>query len=156
MSCMSDRHLHPTSSPYPFEMWRMDVIGPISASTSKGHWFILAITDYFSKWGEAICLKEVKTSDVIKFVKHHVLYCFGVPRRIVHDNRPSSLAKCYRGSVINSESKVCLQRHTIQLPMALQKLSIRSLANFLRSSSQEVNVTGMRSWVSVSGLTARQ
>ena len=30
-------HLHPTSSPWPFEMWRMDVIGPISTSTSKGH-----------------------------------------------------------------------------------------------------------------------
>jgi len=57
----------------------MDIIGPISPPTSKGYRFILAIIDYFSKWAEAIPLKEVKTLDVIKFVKHHVLYHFGIP-----------------------------------------------------------------------------
>jgi len=45
---------------------------------------------HFSKWTEAVPLKKVMTSDVIKFIKHHVLYRFGVPRRIgiVHDNGP--------------------------------------------------------------------
>jgi len=57
----------------------MDVVGPISPSSFKGHQFILAITDYFSKWEEAIPLKEVKTSDVIKFIKHYVVYRFGMP-----------------------------------------------------------------------------
>jgi len=56
----------------------MDVIGPFSPPTSKGDRFILAITDYFSKWAEAVPLKKVKTSNVIKFIKHHVLYHFGV------------------------------------------------------------------------------
>jgi len=60
-------------------MWGMDVMGPISPPTFKGHRFILAITDYFSKWAEAVLLKEVKASNVIKFIKHHVLYHFGVP-----------------------------------------------------------------------------
>ena len=64
----------------------MDIIGPINPPTSKGHRFILVITEYFSKWAEAIPLKEVKTSDVIKFIKHHVIYRFGVPRWIIHDN----------------------------------------------------------------------
>ena len=70
-------YFHPTSS-WPFEMWGMDVIGPISPPTSKGYYFILAITDYFSKWAEVVPLKEVKTSYVIKFIKHHVLYHFGI------------------------------------------------------------------------------
>ena len=61
-------------------MWGMDVIRPINPPTSKGHWFILAITDYFSKWAEVIPLKEVKAVDVIKFIKHHVIYRFGIPR----------------------------------------------------------------------------
>jgi len=39
----------------------------------------LTITDYFSKWAKVI-LKKVKMSDVIKFVKNHVIYYFGVPR----------------------------------------------------------------------------
>jgi hypothetical protein len=64
----------------------MDIIGPISPPSAKGHRFILAITDYFSKWSEAIPLREVKTSDVIKFIKHHIIYRFGIPRRIIHDN----------------------------------------------------------------------
>ena len=42
-------HLHPTSFPWPFEMLGMAVNGPLSPSASKGHQFILAITDYFSK-----------------------------------------------------------------------------------------------------------
>ena len=61
----------------PFEMWGMDVIGQINPPTSKGHLFILAITDYFLKWVEVIPLKEVKMSDIIKFIKHHVIYRFG-------------------------------------------------------------------------------
>jgi len=62
-------HLHPTTSSWPFEIWGMDMVGPISPHSSRGHQFILAITDYFSKWAEAIPLKEVKTFDVIKFIK---------------------------------------------------------------------------------------
>jgi len=57
-------------------MWGMDIIGPISPPTSKGHRFILAIIDYFSKWAKAVPLKEVKISDVIKFI----IYRFGVSR----------------------------------------------------------------------------
>jgi hypothetical protein len=79
-------HLHPTMQSWSFEMWGMDIIGPINPPTSKGHRYILAITEYFFKWAEDIPLKEVKIVDVIKFIKHHVIYHFGVPRRIVHDN----------------------------------------------------------------------
>ncbi|ONK57062.1 uncharacterized protein A4U43_C10F16220 [Asparagus officinalis] len=78
--------LHPTRASWPFEAWGMDIVGPISPPSAKGHRFILAITDYFSKWAEAIPLREVKTSNVIKFIKHHVIYRYGVPRRIIHDN----------------------------------------------------------------------
>jgi len=86
-------HLHPTTSSWPFEMWGMDVVGPISSPSSKGHQFILAITEYFSKWAEVIPLNEIKTSDMIKFIKHHVVYRFGVPRQIIHDNGPQFVSK---------------------------------------------------------------
>jgi len=56
----------------------MYVIEPIILSTSKGHRLILVITYYFSKWAEVVPLKKVKTSDVVKFIKHHVLYRFGI------------------------------------------------------------------------------
>jgi len=91
----------------------MDAIGPLSPPTSKGHRFILAITDYFSKWAKVVPLKEVKTTDMIKFIKHHVLYRFGVPQRVIHDNEPQYVSLASKGSVINSESNVCHQRYTI-------------------------------------------
>jgi len=47
-------HFRPTISSWQLEIWGMDVVGPISSPSSKGHRFILAITDYFSKWAEAI------------------------------------------------------------------------------------------------------
>ena len=76
----------PNVASWPFEAWGIDVVGPISPSLTKGHRFILAITDYFSKWAKAIPLVEVKTSNVVNFIKHHVIYRFGVHRRIIHDN----------------------------------------------------------------------
>jgi len=54
-------------------------VGSISPSSSKEHRFILTITDYFSKWAEVIPLNEVKTSNVVKFIKHYVIYLFDVP-----------------------------------------------------------------------------
>ncbi|XP_020676518.2 uncharacterized protein LOC110095352 [Dendrobium catenatum] len=67
----------------------IQVVGPIDPPSSKGHRFILAATDYFSKWTEAIPLKEVKSEDVMRFFRDHVVYCFGVPCRIISNNSPS-------------------------------------------------------------------
>jgi transposase InsO family protein len=42
--------------------------------------------DYFSKWVEAIPLREVKSDNVINFLERHIIYRFGIPRRITSDN----------------------------------------------------------------------
>ncbi|XP_020249346.1 uncharacterized protein LOC109826741 [Asparagus officinalis] len=76
-------------------MWGMDIVGPISPSSFKGHRFILAITDYFSKWAKTIPLKEVKISDMVKFIKHHIIYMYDIPRRIIHDNRPQFVSLAF-------------------------------------------------------------
>ena len=73
----------------------IDVIGPISPSSTKGHQFILAITDYFSKWVEAIPLIKVKTSNVINCIKYHVIHRFGVPKQIIHDNGPQFVSQVF-------------------------------------------------------------
>jgi len=52
--------LHLTVAIWPFEARGIDVIGAISPPSVKGHRFILVITDYFSKWAEAVPLAEVK------------------------------------------------------------------------------------------------
>ena len=41
------------TSPWPFAMWGIDVIGPVNPKASNGHRFILVTIDYFTKWVEA-------------------------------------------------------------------------------------------------------
>ena len=45
--------LHPTIASWPFDAWGTDIVGPIEPLASNGDRFILAFTDYFSKWAEA-------------------------------------------------------------------------------------------------------
>ena len=71
-------------------------MGPISPPSTRGHQFILVMTNYFSEWAETVPLKEVKISDIIQFIKHHVVYRFGVPRRIVHDNRSQFVSHSFQ------------------------------------------------------------
>jgi hypothetical protein len=63
----------------------MDMIGKINPPSSKGHQFILAITDYFTKWVEAIPMKSVASKDVLSFVKEHVIHKFRISQTITTD-----------------------------------------------------------------------
>ncbi|KAM1249238.1 hypothetical protein ACFX2G_032626 [Malus domestica] len=78
--------LHPTATSWPFDAWGLDVVGPIAPKSSTGEAYILAATDYFSKWAEAIPLREVKKETVVCFIKGHIIHRYGVPRYIVTDN----------------------------------------------------------------------
>lgn len=63
----------------------MDVIGMVFPPSVRGHRYILLATDYFTKWVEAVPLKEVDQGTVIQFVKEHIIYRFGIPETIVSD-----------------------------------------------------------------------
>ncbi|PIN04004.1 hypothetical protein CDL12_23464 [Handroanthus impetiginosus] len=51
--------LHPIIASWPFDAWALEVVGPMTKLSAE-HLYILAATDYFSKWAEAIPLKEAK------------------------------------------------------------------------------------------------
>jgi hypothetical protein len=71
--------------PWPFRGWGMDMIGKINPPSSKGHQYILAITDYFTKWVEVIPMKSVTSKDAINFIKEHVIHRFGILQTITID-----------------------------------------------------------------------
>ncbi|XP_015163501.1 uncharacterized protein [Solanum tuberosum] len=60
--------LHPTIESWQFDAWGLDVVGPLPKS-SGGHLYILAATNYFSKWVEVVALKEVKKENVANFIR---------------------------------------------------------------------------------------
>ncbi|KAG8479126.1 hypothetical protein CXB51_028998 [Gossypium anomalum] len=78
--------LYVMTSPWPFSMWGMDVIGPISPKASNGHRFIFMVIDYFTKWVEAASYANVTKSAVSKFLKKKIVCRYGMPERIVTDN----------------------------------------------------------------------
>jgi hypothetical protein len=77
--------MNPIIKPWPFRGWSVDMISKINPPSSKGHQYILAITDYFTKWVETIPMKTVTSKDVINFIKEYVIHRFGIPQTITTD-----------------------------------------------------------------------
>jgi hypothetical protein len=52
------------------------MIGHIHLTSSKGHKYILAVIDYFTKWVVAVPMKNVTSLTVIRFANEHIIYRF--------------------------------------------------------------------------------
>jgi hypothetical protein len=71
--------MNPIIKPWPFRGWGIDIISQIYPPSSKGHKFIVVVTEYFTKWVEEIPLKMVTSQNMIDFVQEHIIYQFGIP-----------------------------------------------------------------------------
>ncbi|KAH9295463.1 hypothetical protein KI387_039051, partial [Taxus chinensis] len=60
-------------------------IGVINPNSSQGHKWILTATDYFTRWTEAVALKEANESSILDFYEG-ITTRFGVPATIISDN----------------------------------------------------------------------
>ncbi|KAG9450539.1 hypothetical protein H6P81_010504 [Aristolochia fimbriata] len=100
--------LHPTVASWPFEAWGMDIIGPISPKSDSDRQYILAATDYFSKWAEAAAYREVKAATVVDFIRTQIIYRYRVPRYIMTDNGTP-----FKNNVMDRFcEKFCIQQRT--------------------------------------------
>ncbi|GFZ15738.1 hypothetical protein Acr_25g0001470 [Actinidia rufa] len=79
------RDLIPLTSPWPFVQWGMDIVG-VLPKAPRNKRFLLAATDYFTKWVEAESLAQIRETDVIRFIQRNILSRFGIPRAFVLDN----------------------------------------------------------------------
>jgi transposase InsO family protein len=93
--------MNPIIKPWPFRGWGMDMIGKINPPSNKGHQYILAITDNFTKWVEAIPMKSVTSKDVINFIKQHVIHRFGIPQTITTDGGSVFISEEFRKFTAN-------------------------------------------------------
>jgi hypothetical protein len=51
-----------------FRGWGLNFIDEIHPGSSKEHRFIVVATDYFTKWTEAVPLRNIKHREVISFL----------------------------------------------------------------------------------------
>ncbi|RDY12557.1 Gypsy retrotransposon integrase-like protein 1, partial [Mucuna pruriens] len=92
--------LHNMTSPWPFSMWGINVIGPIEPKASNGHRFILVAIDYFTKWVEATSYSTVTHNVVVKFIKRDIICRYGLLAHIITDNELCEQFKiCHHNSM---------------------------------------------------------
>ncbi|XP_058752246.1 uncharacterized protein LOC131625402 [Vicia villosa] len=77
--------LHAIVKPWPFRGWALDVIGEIKPASLKQQRYILVGIDYFTKWVEAVALRNVDQEAVIDFIRDHIICRFGIPETITTD-----------------------------------------------------------------------
>ena len=77
--------LHALTSPGPFSIWGIDVIGKVSLKSSSGHEYILVVIDYFTKWVEASSYTRLVATKVAKFIISHIIFRYRVPHELISD-----------------------------------------------------------------------
>jgi hypothetical protein len=85
--------LNPIIKPWPFHGWVLKFIGMIHPASSKGHRFVLVATDYFTKWSEAVPLKNMTYKEVIQFITELIAHRFGIPHTLTIVQGTSFMAK---------------------------------------------------------------
>ena len=85
--------MHAIIKSWPFGGWGLDFIGQINPPSSKGHRFVLVATDYFTKWTEAVPLKNMTHKEVIEFITEHIIHSFGILQTLTMDQGTSYISK---------------------------------------------------------------
>ncbi|XP_075473976.1 uncharacterized protein LOC142505033 [Primulina tabacum] len=114
--------MKPVWASCPFDQWGMDIVGPFPIARAQKK-FLLVAVDYFSKWVEAEPLAKITEQEVLKFLWKNIVCRFGVPRRLISDNR-----RQFQGKEIISwcrEMKITQSFTSAVLPVEIGKTSSR-------------------------------
>lgn len=79
--------LQPIYTSKVFEQVHVDIVGPMT-ETSSGNIYIITAIDAFSRYCFAKAVKEIKTSNVVDFLNQEIFMRHGLPERLVSDNGP--------------------------------------------------------------------
>ena len=127
------------------------MVGPLPKSFI-GYQYILADTNYFSKWAETTAYREVKKETVAIFIRTNIIYHYGVPRCIITDNgKQFDMSKlCAQlnfkqhhssayHALVNGLIEVSIRHCVIssrRLPTARRKISLRKLRKLYGLTAQ--------------------
>jgi len=77
-----------------FENWAIDFVGHINPLGKRtGVRYIITVTDYLTRWEEAILVSDCSTATIAKFLFEHVVTRFGCPRIFLSDQGSQFLSK---------------------------------------------------------------
>jgi ribonuclease HI len=90
------RELNPLSSPWPFAQWGLDIVGPLPRAPGNKR-FLIAATDYFTKWVEAEPLSNIRDVDTKRFLWKNIITRFGIPWAVISDNGTQFESRLFKG-----------------------------------------------------------
>ena len=73
------------TSPWPFQQWGLDILGPLPIGKGRCK-FIIVTVDYFTKWAEAKPLATITKEKIRNFMWQAIICRFGIPRALVSNN----------------------------------------------------------------------
>ena len=124
--------LKPIEVNAPFQQWGLDFIGEIHPSSLGQNRWILTVTDYFTKWIEAIPTRKAKDAVIISFLENNILSRFGCPNKLITDNTAAFKSK--RMVEFCSKYHITLGHSTAYHPQGngLAESSNKSLINIIK------------------------
>jgi hypothetical protein len=85
---------------------------------------VLVATDYFTKWTEAVALKNMTHKEVIEFITEHIIHRFGIPQTLTTDQGTSFMSKEVREFLNYIELSCLIHLHIMLRPMDRSSLVI--------------------------------
>ncbi|KAM6543039.1 hypothetical protein CsatB_007486 [Cannabis sativa] len=78
-------NLHSITSPWPFAVWGIDLIGELPKGKGGVKYAVVAV-DYFTKWAEAKALATITATKLREFVYNSIICRFGIAYNLISDN----------------------------------------------------------------------
>jgi transposase InsO family protein len=79
---------------WPFAVWGVDILGPFPRAIG-GYRYLFVAIDKFTKWPEATLVVNITQGVVVAFLKS-IVCRFGVPSRIITDNRTQFTSQLFQ------------------------------------------------------------
>ena len=95
ISHLPPEKLHSSLTPWPFMRWGMDIVGKMPTAPGQ-RVFMLALTDYFTKWVEVEAFAQVRDREVKHFIWKNIICRFGIPKEIVTDNGSQFISQYFQ------------------------------------------------------------
>lgn len=80
---------------FPWQAISVDLMGPLPKSL-KGHQYILAVSDWFTKFPLLFPLREATAPKICQLLEEHVFLLFGVPQIVMVDNGTQFVSDKFR------------------------------------------------------------
>ena len=85
VSHLPSEPLMSVTSPWPFQQWGLDILGPLPIGKGQCKFIIVAV-DYFTKWAKAEPLATITEQKIRNFMWRDIICRFGIPRALISDN----------------------------------------------------------------------